>query len=141
MKWFTHPPEVYWRAFYRRRHRRLHNIPAEEQTCLNCGTKYHGNYCPVCGQSHRVKSLTFLHLLRNFWFSLITLRKGYAITLIELTGHPGYFIRHYIRGHRTPYVHPFRLLLVLLVLYVLLSLTFMPEQVTEEHSFGFTSYW
>lgn len=140
MKLFTHPPEVYWRVFYRRRHRRLHRVPEEEQTCLNCGTAYHGNYCPVCGQSHCVKSLTLIHVLRNFWFSLITLRKGYAITLIELIGHPGFFMRHYIRGHRMPYVHPFRLLLVLLAIYVLLSLTFMPEQLPREEAFGFTPY-
>lgn len=140
MKWFTHPPEVYWRAYYRRRHKRLHRIPENEQTCLNCGTVYHGNYCPVCGQSHLVKSLTLLHILRNLWLSLIMLRKGYAITLLELTGHPGYFMRRYIRGHRIPYVHPFRLLLVLLAVYVLLSITFMPEQLPKEQSFGFMDY-
>lgn len=137
MKLFTHPPEVYWRAYYRKRRKSLRKIPAEEQTCLNCGTQYRGNYCPVCGQSHRAKSLTILHVLRNFWISLITLRRGYALTLIELTGHPGYFIRHYIKGHRIPYVHPFRLLLVLLAIYTLLSLTFFPEILPKEQTFGF----
>lgn len=140
MKYFTHPPEVYWRAYYRRRRLRLNRVPDEEQACLNCGTKYHGNYCPVCGQSHQVKSLTVLHVLRNLWQSLIMLRKGYAITLLELTGHPGYFMRHYIRGHRVSYVHPFRLLLVLLMIYVLLSQTFMPDQLPKGQSFGFTAY-
>lgn len=140
MKLFTYPPEVYWRAYYRKRHQRLRRIPAEEQTCLNCGTKYYGNYCPVCGQSHQVKSLTILHVLRNFWISLVTLRKGYAITLFELTGHPGFFMRHYIKGHRIPYVHPFRLLVVLLAVYVLLSITFMPDVLPKGGSFGFTGY-
>lgn len=140
MKLFTHPPEVYWRAYYSKRRHRLQRIPSEEQTCLNCGSKYHGNYCPVCGQSHQVKSLTLLHVLRNFWISLITLRKGYAITLFELTGHPGFFMRHYIKGHRIPYVHPFRLLAVLLAVYVLLSMTFMPYVLPEKESFGFTAY-
>lgn len=140
MKLFTHPPEVYWRIYHRKRHRRLCHIPAEEQKCLNCGTKYYGNYCPVCGQSHQVKSLTILHLLRNFWLSLITLRRGYAITLFELTGHPSCFIRRYIGGHRSPYIHPFRLLLVLLTIYVLFSLTFMPEQLPKDQHFGFTAY-
>lgn len=140
MKYFTHPPEVYWRAYYRKRRHRLNRIPDEEQTCMNCGTKYHGNYCPVCGQSRQVKSLTILHVLRNLWLALITLRKGYIITVLELTGHPGFFMRRYICGHRVAYVHPFRLLLVLLTIYVLLSLTFMPDQLPKEQSFGFTAY-
>lgn len=140
MKLFTHPPEVYWRAYHRRRYRRLSQTPSEEQICLNCGTTYHGNFCPVCGQNHQVKSLTFIHLLRNFWLSLITLRKGYALTLIELTGHPGCFMQRYINGHRLPYIHPFRLLLVLLTIYVLFSMTFMAGQLPHEQSFGFTDY-
>lgn len=140
MKWFTHPPEVYWRAYYRKRHRHLRRIPENEQVCLNCGTKYHGNYCPVCGQSHLAKSLTLLHILRNFWISLTTLRRGYAITLLELTGHPGFFMRHYIKGHRNPYVHPFRLLTVLLTIYVLFSATFQPDVLPKDVSFGFIPF-
>lgn len=140
MKWFTHPPEVYWRAFYRWHCRRLRRIPEAEQKCLNCGTSYHGNYCPVCGQSCHTKSLTLLHILRNFWLSIVMLRKGYVLTLLELTGHPAYFMRHYIQGHRVPYVHPFRLLLVLLAAYLLLSQAFMSGQLSVEKGFGFTSY-
>ncbi len=139
-KLFTHPPEVYWRLWRKRRHQSLY-IPSEKEThCLNCGTFYKGNYCPVCGQSRKVNKLTWGRLCTHILYSLMKWRAGLGLTLLELCGHPGHFIYNYLKGQRIPYVNPWILLSLFLLLYLYLSA--LVPQVSSFHfqALGLTSW-
>ncbi|MDY2974910.1 MAG: hypothetical protein SOR67_04085, partial [Alloprevotella sp.] len=40
------------------------NAPsAPHRRCLNCGTEFEGNFCPLCGQSAEVKRFTVKNVL------------------------------------------------------------------------------
>lgn len=82
----------------------------EEHLCLNCNTRYVGNYCPQCGQSAKVKPLSLRHFLDELVDIFTTFDAGFFHTIFELCYRPGYMMRDYIKGHRREYVKPVKLL-------------------------------
>lgn len=96
-------------------------------TCDNCGTALTGKFCAACGQRHEphVQSLAHFvaegiegvtHADSRLWRSL-----GYLLT------RPGLLTREFLEGRRARYLPPFRLYLVISVVFFLVG---MPERVT-----------
>ena len=111
-----------WTDFQRRglRKRPLEAAADDEplQTCLNCGTQYHGRFCPGCGQSAKVSRLTFTTAIGQVVSGLTNLENGFVRTCIELFYRPGYMIRDYLAGRRASYHKPFSMLFVLATIHV-----------------------
>ena len=94
----------------------------EDHKCVTCSTEFRGNFCPRCGQSAKIQprmSLwkTFLLFLDVWGVG----NRGMFRTLRDLLFRPGYLIRDYIRGHRSAYFPPFKLLFLLTTLSILVS--------------------
>ena len=94
----------------------------EECTCLCCGTIFHGNFCPVCGQNSNTRRLEAKDTVGHVVMSLVKFDGRLMHTVRELFTRPGYMIRDYIRGCRAEYIQPVQMLFSMATIFVLLNL-------------------
>ena len=93
----------------------------QEHTCATCGTTFHGNYCPRCGQSSRIgryslKS-TFLLFLDVWGLG----NRGMFRSIRDLMFRPGYMIRDYLSGMQMAYFPPFKMYFLLIAFSMLVD--------------------
>jgi hypothetical protein len=83
---------------------------ADTVTCANCGTNYHGHYCPECGQkAHIHRSLAAIG--HDIMHGVLHLDGKLWDTLPLLTFKPGDLTRRYIAGERAKFVSPMSMFL------------------------------
>jgi hypothetical protein len=108
----------------------------DHPNCLNCGTELHGQYCGHCGQRASGRLISLWELTRDAFGDLLELDSRLWRTLIPLLIRPGQLTRDYLEGRRARYMPPFRMYLVLSVIFFVvaffdprddLSLLFEPE--------------
>lgn len=108
----------------------------EHPNCLNCGAELRGQYCGTCGQRARNRLISLWELLSEAFGDLFELDSRLWRTLIPLLIRPGRLTRDYLEGRRARYMPPFRMYLVLSVIFFVvaffdpkddLSLLFEPE--------------
>ncbi len=108
----------------------------EHRDCLNCGTRLRGQYCGNCGQRATSRLISLYELIRDAFGDMFELDSRLWRTLIPLLLRPGQLTRDYLEGRRARYMPPFRMYLVLSVVFFIiaffdprddLSLLFEPE--------------
>ena len=108
----------------------------DHPNCLNCGTELRGQYCGSCGQRARGRLISLWELLQDAFGDLFELDSRLWRTLIPLLLRPGRLTKDYLEGRRARYMPPFRMYLVLSVVFFVvaffdpsddLSLLFVPE--------------
>jgi hypothetical protein len=93
--------------------------------CPNCETVYEGNFCPECGQKTVHGRYTINGLANELFFSAFHLeKKGLPYTIKELTLSPGTAIRNVIEGQRLSLYPPFKYLVLIGTVIVILSLRY-----------------
>jgi hypothetical protein len=106
------------------------------EVCLNCGTALGGQYCGSCGQRAASRLISIWELLRDAFGDLLELDSRLWRTLIPLLIRPGKLTRDYLEGRRARYMPPFRMYLVMSIVFFLvaffdpredLSILFEPE--------------
>ncbi len=95
-------------------------ISGEGTHCRNCGLSLKGQYCSGCGQRARVRMITVWELLRDLFGDVFELDSRLWRSLVPLLFKPGFLTREYLEGRRVRYMPPFRMYLVLSVLFFLL---------------------
>jgi hypothetical protein len=107
--------------------------------CLNCGTTLTGEYCSSCGQhaKHHVTSIT--HTAAELAEDLFHTDARVWRTLWPLLVKPGLLTVEYLRGKRVAYTPPFRLYIVLSLIFFLLP-TLASRNAIEITSDGTTHY-
>ena len=107
--------------------------------CLNCGTELRGQYCGHCGQRATSRLISLWELLRDAFGDLFEFDSRLWRTMIPLLVRPGRLTRDYLLGRRARYMPPFRMYLVLSVIFFViaffdpredLGLLFEPEPVS-----------
>ena len=93
--------------------------PAE--ACLNCGAILGGQYCGNCGQRGASRLISIWELLKDAFGDLLELDSRLWRTLIPLMIRPGQLTRDYLRGRRARYMPPFRMYLVLSIVFFLIA--------------------
>jgi hypothetical protein len=96
-------------------------LPETPFTCLNCRTPVSGKYCPACGQSREVHVLSMHEVLGDVTHSLLHLDSRVWNTLKTLAFKPGQLTNEFIAGRHQRYLPPFRLYLVISVMFFALS--------------------
>lgn len=97
-------------------------------SCLNCGTLLTGQYCANCGQRARSRLISIWELVRDAVGDLFELDSRLWRTLIPLAVRPGKLTREYLMGRRARYMPPFRMYLVLSLLFFLVAFFDPSEQ-------------
>ncbi len=91
------------------------------EVCLNCGTKLGGQYCGNCGQRATSRLISVWELLRDAFGDLLELDSRLWRTLIPLIIRPGQLTRDYLEGRRARFMPPFRMYLVLSIVFFLVA--------------------
>jgi hypothetical protein len=92
------------------------------ENCLNCGEVLTGQHCSHCGQPAKVRVLSLWGLTRDVIGDLFNADSRVWRTLWPLAFRPGLLTQEFLRGRRARYTPPFRMYLVLsLVFFVLAS--------------------
>ena len=111
------------------------------ENCLNCGEVLTGQHCSHCGQRARVRVLSLWGLLKDLFGDLFEWDSRVWRTLRPLAFRPGLLTQEYLRGRRASYTPPFRMYLVLSLLFFLVaffdpreSLGIFYEPQTEEEA-------
>ena len=94
------------------------------ENCLNCGEVLTGQHCSHCGQPAKVRVLSLWGLVRDVIGDLFNADSRVWRTLVPLAFRPGLLTQEFLRGRRASYTPPFRMYLVLsLVFFVLASMS------------------
>jgi hypothetical protein len=94
------------------------------ENCLNCGEVLTGQHCSHCGQPAKVRVLSLWGLVKDVIGDVLDADSRVWRTLRPLAFRPGLLTQEYLRGRRASYTPPFRMYLVLsLVFFVLASLS------------------
>jgi hypothetical protein len=100
------------------------NPPPALVNCKNCRTEINGLiFCPTCGQKSDTHVLTLRELLREVADGILDFDSRLWRTLIPLAVSPGKLTNAYLFGKRMYYLPPFRLYLILSVLFFLIPNT------------------
>jgi hypothetical protein len=97
-------------------------LPAGEMPeCLNCGAHLRGQYCGNCGQRARSRLISLWELISDAFGDLFELDSRLWQTLVPLMIRPGQLTHDYLQGRRARYMPPFRMYLVLSLLFFLVA--------------------
>lgn len=88
--------------------------------CPNCETPLNGQYCWQCGQRSRVRLITLGELLRDALGDLFELDSRLWRSVFPLLFRPGKLTHDYLEGRRARYMPPFRMYLVISILFFLI---------------------
>jgi hypothetical protein len=123
---------------------RAYPTPGESlSSCLNCGATLRGQYCGTCGQRARSRLISLWELVRDAFGDLFELDSRLWRTVTPLLIRPGLLTADYLAGRRARYMPPFRMYLVLsLVFFVVaffnpreeLALLYAPDGSTTEQA-------
>lgn len=113
-------------------------LPETPFTCLNCGAPVPGGYCPACGQSRDVHVLSMHEVVGDVTHSLLHLDSRAWNTLRTLVLKPGQLTREFIAGKHQRYLPPFRLYLVISILFFGLSALLPDAKVLHTNEAGET---
>ena len=97
-------------------------LPAGEMPeCLNCGAHLRGQYCGHCGQRARSRLISLWELVSDAFGDLFELDSRLWKTVVPLLIRPGMLTSDYLQGKRARYMPPFRMYLVLSLLFFLVA--------------------
>jgi hypothetical protein len=88
--------------------------------CLNCGTPLLGEFCHTCGQKDEPRLQPFGALVRESAREAFALDSRLDRTVRLLFRRPWFLTQEYIAGRRAAYISPFRLYLLVSVIYFLM---------------------
>ncbi len=82
-------------------------------SCKNCGNRYSGRFCNICGQKASTHRMTWKEIFHYLPHAFLHLGEGFFFSLKELAKRPGHAIREYLEGKRQSHYNPFLMLLIL----------------------------
>lgn len=97
----------------------------QTRVCANCGTPLAGEYCTKCGQRDEPHVHSVSHFAAEAFESITHADSRLWRTLWYLVAKPGRLTQEFFAGHRVGYLPPFRLYLVISLLFFLIAR--MPE--------------
>ncbi len=93
----------------------------DSPACLNCGSPLGGQYCGQCGQRSTNRLISLFELIRDAFGDLFELDSRLWRTLVPLLVRPGQLTRDYLEGRRARYMPPFRMYLVLSLIFFVIA--------------------
>lgn len=96
-------------------------IPESSPDCLNCGTRMRGQYCGACGQRSQSRLISLWELVSDAFGDLLEIDSRLWQTLIPLLIRPGRLTYDYLQGKRARFMPPFRMYLVLSLLFFVVA--------------------
>ena len=106
----------------RQRKSTMQTVKTDEQhVCANCEMAFVGRFCPQCGLSADNQKATFKTVVRGFLDVWGFGSRPMLRTIHELFWRPGYMIRDYLHGHRPLYFPPFKMLIIMTLIFAIVA--------------------
>lgn len=106
--------------------------------CLNCGTELNGDYCHNCGQQdtdpNSIKDMIMVYLDNAFMWDPKILR-----TIWQLVRRPGYLTTAFTSGKVASYIHPLKLNMFLLFVFLTMFFCFSGSNKMHDSMHNITS--
>lgn len=96
--------------------------------CLNCGTQLNGEYCHNCGQHVTDHAMTVKSFILNYLDNTYLWDNQHFKTIWRLISRPGLLTKEYVAGKYVSQVHPLKLIMFLLVVFLALFVFFGSDQ-------------
>lgn len=93
----------------------------DSPSCLNCGAPLIGQYCGQCGQRATSRFISLWELIRDAFGDMFELDSRLWRTVVPLLIRPGQLTRDYLEGRRARYMPPFRMYLVLSLIFFVVA--------------------
>ena len=97
------------------------NHPLPHRYCANCQASLSGRYCSACGQRVDSEAHSLGHFVGEATEVLTHADSRLWRTIWPLLLRPGFLTREYFSGRRARYLQPFRLYLIMSVLFFVLA--------------------
>ena len=92
----------------------------EENICKNCGNRFAGLYCNLCGEKVLGKEdRSFRMFLNNIFLALTLADSRFLKGLWLMVSHPGFISREFAEGRKVKYIRPLSVFFLLNLLYFL----------------------
>jgi hypothetical protein len=95
---------------------------AQTRVCQNCGAPLAGEFCAACGQRHEPHVHTMRHFAAEAFESVTHADSRLWRTLWYLVSRPGFLTQEFFAGRRVSFLPPFRLYLVVSVIFFLVGM-------------------
>jgi len=91
--------------------------------CLNCNTTIspQQKYCPGCGQDQTIKELVLSDLIKTALREFLDVDGPWMQSFRGIYPEAGKIAQHYVLGQRRSYVHPVKLLITVLVIFIAIN--------------------
>ncbi|MDQ2720459.1 MAG: DUF3667 domain-containing protein [Bacteroidota bacterium] len=91
--------------------------------CKNCGNKFYGKYCNLCGEKvYKDKDKTIAHFFEDGLHFITHFEGTFFTTLKAMVTRPGRLSLDYCNGIRNKYFKPLSFFLLMVVIYLLFPL-------------------
>ena len=91
------------------------NSPSSHR-CINCGSDFVGNFCPICSQREGMGPITWKSVAQSIGELWGLHNRSLLYSLMQLFLRPGYFIGDYISGKRQVTFPPVKMLAIIALL-------------------------
>ena len=96
-------------------------LATSSKVCANCQAPLGGEYCPACGQRDEPHLHSVAHFFAEAFESITHADSRLWRTLWFLLAKPGRLTLEFFQGHRVSYLPPFRLYLVISLVFFLVA--------------------
>lgn len=100
------------------------SVTTHGQHCLNCGAELVGTYCHECGQQATNTNSTVMEFILEYLNNAYMWDPKFIRTLWLLVCKPGFLTKAFLEGKAIPYVHPLKLNMFLLFVFITLFVVF-----------------
>ena len=117
----------------RQRKSTMQTVKTDEQhVCANCETAFVGRFCPQCGLSADNQKVTLKTVVQGFLDVWGFGSRPMLRTIHELFWRPGYMIRDYLHGHQPLYFPPFKMLIIMTLIFAIVASIRVSETSLEQ---------
>lgn len=97
-----------------------HLIIMEQHTCENCGNRFEGKFCNVCGEKvYSEKDKSLKKLFEEFFHFVFHFEGSLFVTIKTIFSRPGQLSKDYCDGRRKKYFKPLSFFLLIVVVYLI----------------------
>ena len=100
--------------------------------CLNCGSKLRGNYCHNCGQQAKHTNLTVKGFVMEYLYNAFMWDPKSLRTMWLLVSKPGLLTKEFLSGRYVSHVHPLKLNMFILLVFITIFLFFSGTEKINE---------
>ena len=108
------------------------NHSTHTEHCVNCGTEFQSNFCPVCGQKAGVGPISWKSVRQGLMIIWGMDSRSLGFSIVQLLLRPGYLINDYISGKRLVSFPPVKMLLIVAIVMMMANAIIHNSDIEKE---------